>query len=287
MLTPGLSGGVFAVSLGIYPRIMRGIADFVRHPFAVIKDLLWIVIGGLVGLLATFLLLMQLIEIAPLPFTALFIGFIIGSVPDIASKVRKDVSIWLKAVLFLVFFGLIIAVPFLPMATSQIVSMNIGTILFLLLVGFIIAGTLIVPGISGSLVLMALGIYVYLLETIRDFANGIISFDGAPISSTILPLIIVVIGFALGLLVFSKAINYLLAHHQSALYAGVLGLLAASPFSILYEAINEYPSLFDHLGINLPLAIIALVGSFFLAIRMNKLERKKTSSTIDRDNQPL
>ncbi|MFZ9703879.1 MAG: undecaprenyl phosphate translocase family protein [Bacilli bacterium] len=274
MLAPGLSGGVFAVTLGIYPRIMKGIASLFTQPTKVIRDLFWIGIGGVLGFLVTFILILQLIAWLPLPFTFLFIGFIIGAIPDVTHKIKNDGKIWLKALFFVLFFALVTVLPFLNVNETEMIAGDLLSQLLLVLVGFILAGTLIIPGISGSLVLMALGYYTYLLNLGRDLATSVLAFDITSLLNGVWPLLFTAIGFVIGLLVFSKMINYLLQRQQSLLYTSVLGLLLASPFSIFLEAVNAYPNLNHLLWLMIPLSILTLIGGVVIAKTMAKLEEK-------------
>lgn len=275
MVAPGLSGGLFAVALGIYPRIMKGISQLTRHPIQVIRDLFWIGIGGILGLIMTFFVILQFIEWFPLPFSLLFIGFILGSIPSISLKVKNDVQPFIKIFFFCLFFLLIILVPFVPQIDNGISQLNGSSISILILVGFILAGTLIIPGISGSLVLMALGFYTYLFQTVRDFSDGIFHLDFNLIGNAFVPLMLMMAGLILGLLVFAKSIHFLLEHYQSILYASVLGLLTASPFSIGWQVFSEYPNLLDHLWINIPLGVLCLFLGVVLAKKMSMMESKE------------
>jgi putative membrane protein len=268
MLAPGLSGGVFAVALGVYPRLIEGMTTIWKRPLAVIKDLFWIAVGGLIGLFMTFFIILALIEFAPLPFTLLFLGFIIGSIPHIVKK-QKSKTHWKSHLLItLTMAALIFSLPFLPQQDHAMDVMNGQTIAILIMVGFILAGTLIIPGISGSLVLLVLGFYVYLFDTARLLIERIFAFDVGLIIEASVPLILVGIGLVIGVIIFAFFLNWLLKKYQTYLYSGVLGLLLASPFSIIVEAGETYPNVWDGLLWTIPLGIVlfglGLYGGFIL-----------------------
>jgi putative membrane protein len=272
MIAPGLSGGVFAVSLGIYPRIMKGISHILKHPIRVIKDLFWIGVGGVIGFSFTFILLLQLIAIVPLPFSLFFIGFIVGAIPGINAKIKNDVSKPWVYIFILTAFTLIVFMPLLPEVETDVSQLSFVSILILFIVGFILAGTLIIPGISGSLVLMALGFYTFLITSARDFIDVVFDFQIEAILTQAAPLIIVGVGFLIGLIIFAKSITYLLQKHQTLLYAFVTGLLLASPISIIWESVNAYENFFDGIVWNIPLGIVFLIFGFLLAKKMATLE---------------
>lgn len=275
MIAPGLSGGVFAVSLGVYDRIIAGIDQLLFHPIKVIKDLFWIGLGGLVGFGITFLVILSLIQWLPLPFSLFFIGFIFGAIPSIYSKQKNDVPLYARLVSFALFFVLIILFPFLPQAQASVSSLDFWTILILIFVGFILAGTLVIPGISGSLVMMALGYYDFLFESASALKDALLSFNISNAITTALPLILIGVGLVIGLILFSKLVTFLIKRHQSLLYSGILGLLVASPFSIMSEALSRYDSIAENLWVTIPLGIIFLVVGVALALWMDRLERSE------------
>lgn len=263
MLAPGLSGGVFAVVLGVYPRIINGINQLWKKPWHVLQDLFWIGIGGLIGLIITFFIILTLIDYAPLPFTLLFLGFIVGSIPEVFKKQHRPLAWKSHGAVTLLSSTFVFILPFLPSQTHQLDVVNVQTMFTLLLVGFVLAGTLIIPGISGSLVLLVLGFYVYLFQTARDLLDGLIAFDGSSIMSAGVPLLLVGIGLFVGVVVFAYVLSWLLKKYQSYVYSGVLGLLLTSPFSILIEAMDTYPNLWANLGWSIPLGILFLGLGFY------------------------
>lgn len=272
MIAPGLSGGVFAVSLGVYDRIIAGIDELLFHPIKVIKDLFWIGLGGIVGFGITFLIILSLIQWLPLPFSLFFIGFIFGAVPAIYKKQKDDVPLYARLLSFGAFFGLIVLFPFLPQAQASVESLDVWTISILTFVGFILAGTLIIPGISGSLVMMALGYYDYLFETANALKDAVFSLNLSSAVSTAIPLVIMGVGLVIGLVLFSKLVTYLTKRHQSLLYSGILGLLVASPFSIMSEALSRYENIADNLWVTIPLGVVFFAMGIALAFWMDRLE---------------
>lgn len=265
MVAPGLSGGVFAVAFGLYPRIIEGIHQIRQHPIKVFCNLFWIGIGGVIGSVITLLIILSLIEYFPMPFTVLFVGFIIGSFKDIKSKIMNDLHTGWKIALFILFFTLILCIPLMPKINDTMMSLNTISIFILFFIGFILAGTLIIPGISGSMIMMALGVYTYLLTTGQKFLSGLVSLNISTVLFTALPLIIIGCGFVVGLILFAKGIKYLLDHYQSVLYVCILGLLVASPFSIVWEASVEYTAFFDYMGYTIPASLCLFVLGFLLA----------------------
>ncbi|MGN1188537.1 MAG: undecaprenyl phosphate translocase family protein, partial [Lachnospiraceae bacterium] len=102
----------------------------------------------------------------------------------------------------------------------------------LFFIGVIASATMIIPGVSGSLVLMLLGFYSGIIETIRDFLDALIAFDSAAILHCVGILLPFGIGIVVGIFAVSKLIEWLFAKFPSVTYSAILGLIVASPIGI-------------------------------------------------------
>ena len=107
-------------------------------------------------------------------------------------------------------------------------------------IGIISAATMVVPGVSGSMILLILGYYQPLLDEITGCINGLLLMDGNRILRGIILLGPAVIGVGVGIIVIAKLVEYLLGHHKITSYWAILGLILASPIGIFLEM--ETPS---------------------------------------------
>ena len=101
--------------------------------------------------------------------------------------------------------------------------------------GVICSAAMVVPGISGSLLLMMLGYYSAIMGTISSFIVALKNFDGSEIGHGLAIIVPFGIGCILGILLISKLITWLLEKFESITYFGILGLVLASPFAIFYK----------------------------------------------------
>ena len=178
----------------------------------------------------------------------------------IISKVKgkKESKKPINYLIFLVTFSLVVllSVSDLIFNTNTVVSLDSMGILgyvLLFLVGVIAAGTMVIPGISGSLVLMLLGYYYPIIDKIHDFvkfkdiiSNGIILF-------------VFGIGVLVGIVVIAKILEWLFKKYSVPTYFGVLGFIFASVLAIPISTIIEI----GDLGFNIPLALVSLVTMAF------------------------
>ncbi len=143
-----------------------------------------------------------------------------------------------------------------------------------LLLGFIAAGTMIVPGISGSMVMLVLGYYYSVMTHLKSFVVCLLTLNFAQMGKHILVLLPFGIGIILGLLLVSKAIRWLLDKHPTPTYYGILALMLASPYAIFLKAKCFGPAFGASVAQwwFIPVAVLCLAAGFVVSFFMSKKE---------------
>ena len=156
---PGVSGGTIAVSMGIYDKIIYAITNLRKEFKNSFKTLLPYGIGLVVGILGLAFLIEMLFAKFQIPTVMAFLGLILGGLPAIIKKVDGEKFKVTHLISFSFFVLLILLLTLFSSNTTEVtsISFGIGTVCLMLLFGFISAGTMVVPGVSGSMVLMILG----------------------------------------------------------------------------------------------------------------------------------
>lgn len=146
--------------------------------------------------------------------------------------------------------------------------------LLALLLGFIAAGTMIVPGISGSMVMLVLGYYYSVMTHLKSFVVCLLTLNFAQMGKHILVLLPFGIGIILGLLLVSKAIRWLLDKHPTPTYYGILALMLASPYAIFLKAKCFGPAFGASVAQwwFIPVAVLCLAAGFVVSLFMSKKE---------------
>ncbi len=141
--------------------------------------------------------------------------------------------------------------------------------------GFIAAGTMIVPGISGSMVLLVLGYYNSVMSHLKGAIVALLTFQFAALPHHLLVLIPFAIGVVLGLLIVSKLVKWLLDQYPTPTYYAIIGLMLSSPFAIFMKSslLNETFLQSMH-WYTVVIGLICLIGGFLAAIRLSKDEAK-------------
>lgn len=126
-------------------------------------------------------------------------------------------------------------------------SVTPATLIALFLVGVVASATMVVPGVSGSLVMMILGYYYGIINTIKSFLDALRALDTAGLAHGFALLVPFGIGVLLGIFLIAKLITFLFEKFGVQTYCAILGLIVASPFAIFYNtgALNQIPSFFS------------------------------------------
>lgn len=118
---------------------------------------------------------------------------------------------------------------------SADVSFGLVNVLKLFAVGVIAAATMVVPGVSGSMMLMLLGYYDTIIETINDFIDALIAFNPDEILRVFGILIPFGLGIVIGIFAIAKLIEFIFKRAEIHAYYGIIGLILASPIAILMK----------------------------------------------------
>lgn len=261
---PGLSGGTLLLLTGIYPRFIDVFGSI--NPKS-LRDYKWkenivfimiIAVGALLSIFAMSRIMSWLLESYDVPVYLLLIGLIIGSIDVITKKIDFKVNssriTFVTGILMIVL--LVIATRFFRTSTPAQGDVNL---IILLTAGAIAAATMVLPGVSGSMLLLLLGLYKPVVDSVSAFNIINVFFIG--------------IGAIVGILFASRLIKYLLDKHSSSTYAFLLGLILASivdlfPFSI-FQTFNAFV-----------IGIIALIFGIILGKGLKRLEKNYSEEKL-------
>lgn len=232
-IIPGVSGGTMMVSMGIYSDVISAVTGVFRHMGKSIRTLLPYVIGMGIGIIGLSFVIGYFFENYPLQTALLFIGLIFGGLPLILPKVAGKRPSAVELLIFAAFFFLIIWMQFLGEGTTKVLTIEAGTMVSLFFIGAVAAATMVIPGVSGSMLLMSLGYYTPIIDHINAFVVALVTLDFGTMFYCIGILAPFGIGVILGIFLISKLVEYLLAQHERITYFAILGLLVSSPIAVL------------------------------------------------------
>ena len=279
---PGFSGGTMAVMLKIYDLFVYSFANIFNDFKNVVKKCWSSFVGILIGILFAMVVIVKLLEVIPFITIMFFIGLIFGSMPSIYEKVKKQKINIADIIGFILAIGVIVALPLIP-KTEAAAQYNIGVYIIMFAMGIVCSSAMVIPGVSGSLVLMAFGYYAFFMSTMKEYLVNVFNFSLTNYWGMFITLVCFAIGCVIGLVFISKLITKLTKKYPKTVYYTILGLLVASPFSIIYATLTDasYTVIFDFWTIFFSVISLALgLGLVYLGEFFNK----KYNKTIQNDS---
>lgn len=236
-IIPGVSGGTMMVAMGLYDKLIHCITHLKSEFKEAIKLLVPIFAGAGIAVILLSRIFEYLLAVHPIPTNFAFCGLIAGSLPFIFQKVKGHPVTVGKVIPFLIFFTIVIAMALMGEASGAAadVSFSIVNVLKLFGVGVIAAATMVVPGVSGSMMLMLLGYYDTILATINDAIDALLAFDMGEIFRVAGILAPFGIGVIVGIFVIAKIIEFIFSKAEIHAYYAIIGLILASPIAILLQ----------------------------------------------------
>ena len=249
-IIPGVSGGTMALSMGIYETIIHAINNIRKEFKQSVKTLLPYMIGIVIGIVLLSFVIEFCLEKFELPTMMAFVGLILGGLPPIIKKVENEKFKPTHLLSFLLFAAIIIVPTLITniAGVSRTVTLGIGSVILMLIMGVIASASMVVPGVSGSMILMMLGYYDVVLSSITSFTKSLVGFNMTGILTNAAILIPFGIGVIIGIIVTAKIIEKLLTRYPNATMWGIIALVVTSPFAILW-------------GVNLNISVGMLIAS--------------------------
>lgn len=226
---PGVSGGTIAFLLGFYEKFIISLDHLMtgkkEERIEAIKFLFKIGIGWVIGMVSSMLVLGSIFESHIYQISSLFLGFILFSIPIIVLEEKEEFKGKYKNIIFTILgIALVVVISFFnPTAGEQSVnlqSLNIGTGIYVFLVAMVAISAMILPGISGSTLLLIFGLYIPVVTAIKELLHFNFSY---------LPVVIVFgLGCLIGIATVIKLIKKCLEKYKSQTMYTILGLMIGS-----------------------------------------------------------
>lgn len=223
---PGISGSTVAMILGIYERLIYSLSILTtKHRREALPFLFTFGTGMVIGFAISIFIINYLLSYYRTPTLMFFIGIIVGFLPYLWKETlhhsKNKIKLKHYIIMFLFLSIVVLSQPLSDINQMDLNNLAIADYIFFAVAGFIASTALVLPGISGALILIILGIY--------DIATtSLMSFD--------LPIILAIgSGIVLGVLLTSRLIRYLLTNYTVETYSAMIGLVSGSIYAIWYH----------------------------------------------------
>ena len=256
-ILPGISGGMLAISMGVYDTIIHAVNRLFKEPVESIKTLFPYGLGAVAGIISLSLVFEYLFGTFPLQTKLAFIGLIGGGLPALFENTKAKAEPGEKrlgAVTICITAAVVIFITVaggLSLASGSraggeavktgaaYLSSGRFWIISMFFVGILAAGTMVVPGVSGSMIMMM---------TTNGCIRAAAAFDFPALLSDGLVLLPYFTGLGLGIFLFAKIVEHLLVNHERQMYRVIIGLVFSSPVVILWDVAWKQIELYQLLG---------------------------------------
>ena len=263
-IIPGVSGGTLAVLLNIYDKMIGAISRLTKNLKKNLLFLVPLVLGMGIGIFAFSFIISFLLKPFPMAVNFFFLGLVIGIIPMLLRKALETPFKGVSLLGFVVMFGVMVLLAVVSSQSGEsagvIEQIDFPLAVRLCLVGALAAVCMILPGISGSMIMVIFGTYETVVNAVKNL--------------NILMLLPVGIGVLIGLLFGAKLVDYCLHRFPQFTYFAILGLVAGSTIPIFMKS-GFTLSVAEGWVALLMLAVGVLVSLFFTSERMQSKGSKE------------
>ena len=258
-IIPGVSGGTMAVILKIYDRLIETLS--LKNVKKNLPFIIPLAIGAAVGIVLFSKAIEFLLGNYPMATNFTFMGLILGSIPMIFQRARGEKMEAKGMVSFLVALVVMVVIALLkPAESNAVLALTPLNLLILFGASAISTFAMILPGISGSFVMLVLGVYTTVLTSI----SGVFTWPIDGVTWHCVGMLIPVgLGCIVGLIFGSKLVDVLIRKQPQATYFAILGLVVGSLLAV-------FPKDSLALTLELPIGLVLLAGAAFGAYKFSK-----------------
>lgn len=258
-IIPGVSGAMLAITFGVYERGINAISHFFTEFKNNFKFLLYLGLGICLGIVVGSKIVLFFLNKFYLHTMFLFVGMIIGGLRPIVNQIKSKVD-KKKIIVPIVIFILLISLSFLdPTSNNRSFNYSSGYFLAMILCGIVDAAATVIPGISGTALLLIIGYYNIIMQTY----SNILSLDKLlPNVFTLMPY---ASGMLIGIILISRLMDYLIKNHKLMVNYMILGFAVSSIVLLILQTLSFSYDIFS-----IVISLVILVIGYYLSLILDK-----------------
>lgn len=231
---PGVSGGTVAFILGFYDKFIGSLSHLVNGSKEERKEAVFflakLMLGWLIGFCLSVLVLGKIFETHIYELSSLFMGLSVFALPIVIQEEKEVLKEKYQNVFFaFIGIGVVVLITYLNSRGTEtgavdIAHLSFGTAIYIFLVAMVAISAMVLPGISGSTLLLIFGLYVPIISAIKEFLHFNFKYFWA--------LVIFGLGIITGILTVIKLVRAGLERHRSMMVYLILGLMLGALYAI-------------------------------------------------------
>lgn len=266
---PGVSGGTIAFIFGLYDEFIQSVSSLIFGSISdkihALKFLVRLGLGWIIGFVMAIIVLTSLFQTYIYQVSSLFIGFTVFTIVIVLGEEKESVHGNMRNLPYTILGALIVIVitaynTYLTGGTNiDLTAMNAFTYIYVILVAMIAISAMILPGISGSTLLMIFGLYIPIITELKK----VLSFDFSNIGI----IAVFCLGLVLGMATSISMVKTALAKYRSQAVYTILGMVIGSTYAIVQgpTTIQRLPMTFNDFHVMyfiLGMAMLAVLQKF-------------------------
>lgn len=232
---PGVSGGTVAFLLGFYDKFIGSLDNIFRgkkeDKIEALKYLVKLGIGWIIGFGLSVSILADIFDVQIYKISSVFLGFIIFAIPIVIYEEKETLKNKWKEMLFILLgIAVVVAITLVNPASGTGINvsasgLNIGLIIYVFIAAMVAITAMVLPGISGSTLLLIFGLYVPIISALKELMH--MNFSYLPV------VIIFILGVLAGVALCVRLIRKALEKYRAQTVYCIIGLMLGSLFSIV------------------------------------------------------
>ena len=299
---PGVSGAAIAVIFKVYEDIISAVNNFRKQFGYALKVLIPIMLGIVLAVVPCIFLFHLAFEHMMFVLICAFAGFLIGSLPSIAERVKGvkpnalQIVLLITGILFVITLGVLSVVLGDKIQIGVLfenINKNWWLYFVLIPVGVLAAVALTVPGLSGSLILLVIGFYRPLVDSATNWSSLCLHGNWSMFGPLVGVIACFGIGCVIGVVLVSKVMTLLLKKFHDSTFFTIIGFISGSILVLFFNydiycyylawankpvegvVINQVLPIYAEIPIGIVVLILCMVGSYLL-VRLERKNRGKT-----------
>ena len=279
MIIPGVSGGTLAVLLKVYDKMIDSISGLRKHFAESVKFLFPILLGAALAFAAAYFPLKLALEHAPFPTVMLFAGLMTGSIPKLFKDNKKNGFEKTDIIAVALPLIAVIGICFIPGMSNADLSESMPWFQYILVavIGVVASCALVVPGVSGSMLLMIFGYYAPILGLLSAILKTPLHALGV--------LALFVAGVIVGFFTIAKLMQLLLKKFPRGTGWAIFGFVVGSIPAIVITFFNQYGTASLN-ALQISLGVVAFIVGAIATLALTYYVDKRISSGEQADGKP-
>lgn len=285
MIIPGVSGGTLAVLLGVYDKIIDSVGNLFKQFKKSVLFLLPILLGAVLAFAALYFPLKYALRYAPFPTIMLFSGLMLGSILDLIKTSNKNGFKPFDTIGLVLSCALVIGICFIPAIGNVDLSANMQAwqYFLLLFMGMLASCALVVPGVSGSMLMLIFGYYEPLLACISGLKTSF--------GHSLLVLATFAVGLVIGFFTIAKLMQLLLKKFRRVTFWSIVGFVIGSIPAVIITFFHQFGNNLEvylsplQITLGVLLFVLGGVGTFFLTRFAAKHAEQKVATPTNESEQ--